>query len=93
MMPVLPGGQIRAAIAAEDWDLASELLEVHERALAHALAAVDPATEPQAPWRELLAAQRALVAELLAARDDAARALDKLGQDQRAARAWQRALA
>lgn len=93
MIPVLPTGEIRAAIAAEDWDLATELLEVHDRTVATALAGVDLSTEPQGPWRELLAAQKALVAELLAAREDVARALDKLGQDQRGARAWLRALA
>ncbi len=93
MIPVLPGGQIRAAIAAEDWDLATELLEVHDRAVATALATVDMRNEPPGPWRELLAAQKALVEELLAARTDVAQALEKLGQDQRGARAWLRALA
>lgn len=93
MIPVLPDGRIRAAIAAEEWNLATELLEDHDRAVLQALAAIDSTTEPPGPWRELLAAQKVLVAELLAARDDVGRALEKLGQDQRGARAWLRALA
>lgn len=93
MIPVLPGDRIRAAIAAEDWALATDLLQAHERRVAGALAAVDARSEPSAPWRELLAAQNLLVEELAAARSGVARALEKLGQDQRGARAWRRALA
>jgi hypothetical protein len=93
MIPALPADGVRAAIAAEDWDLASELLQAHEGAVVAALAGIDLDTAPRAPWLELLAAQRALAAELVAAREDVAHALARLGQDQRAARAWMRALA
>lgn len=93
MIPLLPADEVRAAISAEDWELASGLLQAHDGRVVAALSGVDFTTEPRAPWVDLLAAQRALAAELLAARDEVARALGKLGQDQRGARAWQRALA
>lgn len=93
MIPVLPAVEVRAAIADEDWDRATALLQAHGEAVAAALADVDFARTPHAPWLELLDAQRALTEEIRAARDDVARALDKLNSDQRGARAWQQALA
>jgi len=93
MIPVLPVAEVRAAIAAEDWALATALLQAHGAAVAEALAAVDFSTTPREPWLELLDAQQALTQEIHHARDEVVRALDKLGQDQRGARAWQQALA
>ena len=93
MVPVLPTTQVRDAIAADDWTLASCLLGQHQQALAAALAKIDLATESLAPWRELLLAQRTLQDEIREARDRAAQALAKLGHDQRGARAWLRELA
>lgn len=93
MNGLLPAARIRAAIAREDWELATRLLDAHQRELVSALAKADLASETLAPWRGLLLAQRALLGELQAARARAGRALDKLGQDQRAARAWLRELA
>ena len=93
MIPVLPVSEVRAAIAAEDWDLASTLLNDHGNAVLHALASVDLGSTPHAPWQELLDAQQALTDEIRQARDEVMRAIGKLGQDQRGARAWQQALA
>lgn len=93
MVPVLPAAHVRAAIEAEDWARATDLLAGHQRALTSALATTDLAREPVAPWRALLLEQQALQDELRNARDAAARALDKLGRDHRGARAWLRELA
>jgi hypothetical protein len=93
MIPELPAAAVHAAIAAEDWQRASALLQAHTEAVVAATSADDFDAEPRAPWLALLAAQHALADELLAARDAAARALEKLGHDQRGARAWQKALA
>ncbi|TYT26304.1 hypothetical protein FZO89_08535 [Luteimonas viscosa] len=93
MIPVLPVDEVRAAIAGDAWERATALLQAHDRAVVAAVSAVDFSTQPQAPWRALLAAQQALAAEVQAARDEVGRTLDKLGQDQRGARAWARALA
>jgi hypothetical protein len=95
MTPALPLDAVRAAIAAEDWTAAGGLLQAHAGAVLAAFPrdarAFDDAST--APWRELLARQQALAGELRQARDEAGRALAKLGQDQRGARAWARALA
>ncbi|MGY1407992.1 hypothetical protein ACW5EG_00205 [Luteimonas sp. A611] len=93
MTPVLPVVEVRAAIAAEDWTLATALLQAHGAAVAAALATVDFNKTPHAPWLELLDAQQALTDEIRQARDEVMRAIGKLGQDQRGARAWQQALA
>lgn len=93
MIPVLPADQVRAAIAADDWELAGSLLREHDAAVAAACAAPEFAQAPREALQALLEAQRALADEIRAARDEAARALDKLGQDQRGARAWAQALA
>ncbi|MGJ4730676.1 hypothetical protein [Luteimonas sp. SDU101] len=93
MIPVLPAAEVRAAIAAEDWDRATGLLQAHGQAVAGALSGADFESTPHAPWLELLEAQRALTEEIQAARDEVARALDKLSCNQRGARAWQQALA
>src|SRR5690606_24000890 len=93
VIPVLPVDGIRAAIAADAWDRATALLRADDRAVVAAVSAVDFSTRPQAPWRTLLDAQQALAAEVQAARDEVGRSLNKLGQDQRGARAWLRELA
>lgn len=93
MPPALPTDALRAAIAAEDWPLATQLLEAHRRTLADALARADFTRESTAPWHELLATQRALRDELLEARERAAGALARFEQDLRGGRAWLRELA
>ncbi|WP_298576821.1 hypothetical protein [uncultured Luteimonas sp.] len=93
MIPVLPAAEVRAAIAVEDWDRAASLLQDHGEAVAAALATVDFERTPRQAWVELLDAQHALTEEIRLARDEVMRAIDKLGQDQRGARAWAQALA
>lgn len=93
MIPELPAAEVRAAIADEDWELASALVQAYGEAVVAAAGQVDFDRQPRGPWLDLLAAQRVLVDEIVAARDATARALEKLGRDQRGARAWHRALA
>lgn len=93
MIPALPADQVRAAIAADDWELAGALLREHDAAVAAACAAPDFVHAPREALEALLDAQRALADEIRAARDETLRLLEKLGQDQRGARAWQKALA
>jgi len=93
MIPALPTAQVRAAIAADDWALAGTLLAEHDAAVAAACAGPGFEQAPREAWQDLLDAQRALAGEIRTGRDEAARALDKLGQDKRGARAWQQALA
>jgi hypothetical protein len=93
MIPALPADAVRAAIEADDWQRATDLLQAHDAAVVQTLAGVDFATAPRAPWLDLLAAQHALAGEVRAARDEAGRQLARLGQDRRGARAWQQALA
>lgn len=93
MVPNLPAGEIRAAIDAGDWLRAAELLAVHQRDLAAALATVDRASFVREPWLDLLLAQRALLGELHNERSKVAAALAQLGNDHRGARAWLKELA
>lgn len=94
MTPALPVDAVRAAIAAEDWTCAAGLLHTHAQTVVAAFPRGAAATGASAaPWRELLAQQQALAEEIRKARDEAGQALAKLGQDQRGARAWARALA
>ncbi|HEY5612811.1 MAG TPA: hypothetical protein VIK70_04380 [Lysobacter sp.] len=93
MVPGLPVAEIRAAIEASDWPLATGLLGEHQRALTKALAAMDLASMPREPWLDLLLAQRALLGELRIARDQVEGSLTRLNQDHRGARAWLRELA
>ena len=92
-VPYLPADEIRNAIEAGDWPRAAELLAGHQRELAQALALLDPSTLVREPWRDLLLAQRALLAELHTARDAVAEVLARLTEDHRGARAWLRELA
>lgn len=87
--PALPVAAIRACIASGDFDGASTLLAVHETELRGALGADSSAGQNcRDAWLELLAAQRALIDELRDARDEAARALDRMGRDRRAVSAY-----
>ena len=92
-VPQLPTAEIRAAIEASDWPLATDLLGEHQRALTGALAGVDLAATAREPWLDLLIAQRALLEELRVARDAVEASLTRLNQDHRGARAWLRELA
>lgn len=89
MTPALPVAAIRAAVAANDWDTADALLTQHEAELRASCADGSPAElRCRESWVELLAAQRALVEELRTARDEAGRALDRLGRDRRGMAAY-----
>lgn len=89
MIPVLPVEAIRAALAASEWDTAEALMAGHEAELR---AACTPESLAEArcreSWLALLAAQRDLVEELRAARDEAGRALDRLGRERRGVSAY-----
>lgn len=89
MIPTLPAAAIREAIAGGDWDAADALLSRHEAEL-RALCTQDSLAEARQreAWIELLSAQRALIAELRAARDDAGAALERLGRDRRGVSAY-----
>ncbi|HEY4581547.1 MAG TPA: hypothetical protein VIG88_01575, partial [Lysobacter sp.] len=78
----LPTDAIRACIAADDFEGAYALLADHETALRAAFEDGSAAEKGcRESWLELLAAQRALIDELRAARDEAAAALDRAGHD------------
>lgn len=89
MSLLLPAAEIRQAIAQGDFDAAHALLVDHETRLRAALegdASVDAGDRQ--PWLDLLAAQRDLIDELRTARDDAGRALDRMGRDRRGMAAY-----
>lgn len=93
MVPRLPAAGIREAIEAGDWPQAAGLLAMHQQELADALARLErPIASPE-PWLDLLVAQRALLAELHAARSRVGDAIARLADDHRGARAWLRELA
>lgn len=89
MIPALPVEAIRDAITRDDWATAEALIAEHEAALrescTHASVAEARCRES---WLQLLAAQRGLMDELRDARDEAGRALDRLGRDRRGMSAY-----
>lgn len=87
-VPPLPEADIRAAMHAEQWELAFTLLDEHDRALRDALDGVELATLAAGPWRELLAQQSALLADLTVVRDETARTLARMGRERRGALAY-----
>ncbi|WP_147674835.1 hypothetical protein [Vulcaniibacterium tengchongense] len=84
-IPALPAAEVRAALHQMQWERAAALLAANDRALRASLAA---APADPAPWRALLAEHDALMAELLARRDEAADALARLRLGRRRARAY-----
>jgi hypothetical protein len=92
-VPVLPVAQVRAAIAADDWSRADELLAQHHDQVVEAVRATAAPLAADGAWLELLRAQNRLAIELKLARDDAQAALARLGADRRGAQAWLRELA
>lgn len=88
-VPGLPVAAIRACIAASDFDGANALLAEHETQLRAAFEnGSDAEKSCRQAWLDLLAAQRSLIEELRNARDEAARALDRMGRDRRAVNAY-----
>lgn len=85
----LPVAEIRAAVAAGEWEAAHALLERHEQALRDSF---DPDSGAGMRSREalleLLAAQRSLIDELRGARDEAGRTLERMGRDRRGMAAY-----
>jgi len=91
MIPALPVAAIREAIARDDWGAAEALLAAHEAELRAAFDDGSSAeTRCRESWLQLLSAQRDLVDELRAARDEAGRALDRLARDRRGVAAYLR---
>lgn len=89
MIPELPAAAIREAIGRADWSAADELLAAHESALRAALDSGSAAeSNCRAAWIDLLSAQRALIEDLRGARDEAGRALERLGQERRGVAAY-----
>lgn len=88
-MIALPVDAIREAIRDGDWEAAHALIATHETQLREAFADGSAAEKNcREAWMDLLAAQRGLIDELRAARDDAARALERMGRDRRAVSAY-----
>lgn len=89
MIPALPVVAIREAIARDDWATAEALLAEHEAALREACTHGSVAeARCRESWMQLLGAQRDLMEELRTARDEAGRALDRLGRDRRGMAAY-----
>jgi hypothetical protein len=85
----LPVAAIRACIEANDFDGANALLAQHETQLRDTFQNGSAAEKGcRDSWLELLAAQRGLIEELRNARDEAARALERMGRDRRAVSAY-----
>lgn len=87
-VPHLPEADIRAALRAEQWDHAFDLLAQHDRDLRDALGNVDLATLAAGPWRELLEQHNALLADLTVVRDETAATLARMGRERRGALAY-----
>lgn len=89
MIPALPIESVREAVARDDWATAEALLAQHEAAVRAACTSESLAqARHRESWAALLAAQRGLADELRAARDEAARALDCMGQGRRGMAAY-----
>ena len=89
MIPALPVTAIRQAVADGEWDTVDALLSQHEAELRAAGADGSIAeTRCRESWIELLGAQRAMIEELRAARDEAGAALERLGRDRRGVTAY-----
>ncbi|MBU8976736.1 MULTISPECIES: hypothetical protein [unclassified Lysobacter] len=87
-VPVLPESEVRAAMHAEHWERAFELLAEHDRELRQALESVDLTKTSAAPWRELLERQTALLHDLSVVRDETAAILARMGRERRGALAY-----
>ncbi len=83
----VPVEQIRAAIAAQDWDAADALLDAHDADVRAYFS--DPTRQPSlSECARVFAVQQALMAELAAARDATSDALRRLHQDRRGVSAY-----
>ena len=87
-VPALPEAQVRAAMHAQHWEVAIELLADHDRVLRQALESVDFSQASAEPWRELLAQQQSLLGDLVVMRDETAAILARMGRERRGALAY-----
>jgi len=87
-VPALPEAQVRAAMHAQQWDVAVELLADHDRVLRAALDGIDLSQVSAEPWRELLAQQNVLLGDLVVMRDETAAILARMGRERRGALAY-----
>lgn len=87
-VPVLPEAEVRAAMHAQRWEHAFDLLAGHDRELRESLESVDLTKTPAAPWRELLERQTALLQDLTVMRDETAAILARMGRERRGALAY-----
>ncbi|MGQ4584396.1 hypothetical protein [Lysobacter sp. F60174L2] len=92
MIPALPLARVKQAMEAGDWDRASALLTEHERTVRETIATAPPDARNREAWLGLLHAQRELVEQLSAARNEAGSALQRLRQANRGAAAYKGAL-
>jgi len=87
-VPTLPEAEVRAAMNAQQWEVAFGLLAEHDRALRDALGSADLSQASAAPWRDLLAQQNALLDDLIVLRDETAAILARMGRERRGALAY-----
>jgi len=87
-VPTLPEAQVRAAMHAQQWEVAIALLADHDRVLREALESVDFSQASAQPWRELLAQQQALLGDLVVMRDETAAILARMGRERRGTLAY-----
>ena len=88
MIPALPLARVKQAMEAGDWDRASALLTEHERTVRGTIATAPPDARNREAWLGLLHAQRELVEQLSAARNEAGSALQRLRESHRGAAAY-----
>jgi hypothetical protein len=86
--PALPEAQVRAAMHAQQWEAAIELLAEHDRLLREALGAADLSQLSAEPWRDLLRQQNALLGDLVVMRDETAAILARMGRERRGTMAY-----
>jgi len=87
-VPALPEAQVRAAMHAQQWEVAIELLADHDRVLRTALESADVSSASAGPWRELLAQQQSLLGDLVVMRDETAAILARMGRERRGTLAY-----
>jgi len=87
-VPALPEAEVRAAMHAQQWEVAICLLAEHDRVLREAMESADLSQLSAQPWRELLEQQNALLGDLVVMRDETAAILARMGRERRGALAY-----
>jgi len=88
IVPALPEAEVRAAMHAQQWEVAIGLLAEHDRVLREAMESADLSQLSAQPWRELLEQQNALLGDLVVMRDETAAILARMGRERRGALAY-----